>query len=268
MTMRFGSPVSAAIVCKNEADLIGACLESVDFCAEIVVVDSGSTDGTLEIIERYRADGFPIKLLHHAWMGYAPQKQFALDHATQPWWLVIDADEQVDSQLKKSIAATVEADDPNISAWYIRRCDWLTGYGYAHRFVLHNRILRLLRNGKARVDPDSTIHEAYFIEGSKGFIKQGLLLHLRDLSLEDEVTRTNKYSTQKSQVQLALGRKPSTFRLVFSPPFTFVKFYLLKRYFLCGRAGFVYAMMMTFYSFLTEAKSFRASLGRNGKDGR
>ena len=257
---QFATPVSAAIVCKNEADLIGGCLESVDFCAEIVVVDSGSTDGTLAIIEKYRADGFPIKLLQHDWMGYAPQKQYALDHATQPWWLVIDADEKVDSRLKASIVATVDADDPKVSAWYIRRCDWLTGYGHAHRWVLHNRILRLLRNGKARIDPDSTIHEAYFIEGAKDIIKQGLLLHMRDMTLEDDVARANKYSTHKSEVQRAQGRKSSAFRLIFSPPFTFVKFYLLKRYFLCGRPGFIYAMMMMVYSFLTEAKLFRASL--------
>jgi glycosyltransferase involved in cell wall biosynthesis len=264
---RFGSPVTAAIVCMNEAELIGACLDSVDFCAEIIVVDSGSTDGTLGIIERYRAEGFPITLLSQDWLGYARQKQFALDHATQPWWLVIDADEQVDSELKASIAATVEADDPKFSAWHIRRCDWLTGYGHAHRLVLHNRILRLLRAGKARIDPDSTMHEAYFIDGAKGFIKRGLLLHMRDLTLEDDVARANKYSTDKSAVQRAQGRKASALRLFLSPPFTFMKFYLLKRYFLCGRPGFIYSMMMMFYSFLTEAKSYRASLDADEKNG-
>ena len=259
---RFATPVSAVIVCKDEADLIGECLESVDFCAEIVVVDSGSTDGTLDIIEKYRADGFPIKLLLHDWMGYAPQKQYGLDHATQPWWLVIDADEKADGELKAEIVATVEADDPKVNAWYIRRCDWLPGYGYAHRCVLHNRILRLFRNGKARIDPDSTIHEAYFIEGAKSIISRGLLLHMRDMTLEKDVARTNKYSTQKSEVQWTQGRRPSAFRLIFSPPFTFVKFYLLKRYFLCGRPGFIYAAMMMVYSFLTEAKLYLAAHGR------
>ncbi|MEZ0219565.1 MAG: glycosyltransferase family 2 protein [Tardiphaga sp.] len=264
---RFASPVTAAIVCKNEAELIGACLDSVDFCAEIVVVDSGSTDGTLDIVECYRADGFPIKLLSQDWLGYAPQKQFALDHATQPWRLVIDADEQVDRDLKEAIVATVEADDPRFSAWYIRRCDWLTGYGHAHRWVLHNRILRLLRAGKSRIDPDSTIHEAYFVDGARGTIKHGLLLHMRDLTLEDDVARANRYSTDKSVVQRAQGRRASAFRLFFSPPFTFFKFYVLKRYFLCGRPGFIYSMMMMFYSFLTEAKSYRASLDADSKDG-
>ena len=264
---RFASPVTAAIVCKNEAELIGACLDSVDFCAEIVVVDSGSTDGTLAIVERYRADGFPIKLLSQDWLGYASQKQFALDQATQPWWLIVDADEQVDSDLKEAIVATVEADDHKVSAWHVRRCDWLTGYGHAHPWVLHNRMLRLFRNGKACLDPGQTIHETYIVEGGKGTIKRGLLLHMRDLLLEDDVARANKYSTEKSTMQMAQGRQASAFRLFLSPPFTFVKFYLLKRYFLCGRPGFIYAMMMMFYSFLTEAKSYRASLRADEKDG-
>jgi glycosyltransferase involved in cell wall biosynthesis len=266
MTARFGSPVTAAIVCKDEAELIGTCLDSVDFCAEIVVVDSGSTDGTLGIVERYRANGFPIKLFHQEWLGYAPQKQFALDQATQPWRFIVDADEQVDGELKEAVVATVRADDPNISAWYVRRCDWLTGYGHAHPWVLHNRILRLLRAGKTRIDPDSTIHEGYFVDGARGHIKRGLLLHMRDLTIEDDVARANKYSTDKSAVQRARGRKASTVRLFFSPPFTFLKFYVLKRYFLCGRPGFIYAMMMMFYNFLTEAKSYRASLGPDDRE--
>lgn len=268
MTARFGSPVTAAIICKDEAELIGGCLDSVDFCAEIVVVDSGSTDGTLEIIERYRANGFPIKLLRHEWMGYARQKQYALDNAAQPWWLIVDADERVDSRLRASIMATVEANDPEVSAWHIRRCDWLTGYGHAHRWVLHNRMLRLFRNGKVRVDPDREIHETYLIDGPTEIVRDGLLLHMRDLSLEDDVARANKYSTDKSAMQRAHGRKASAIRLFLSPPFTFLKFYVLKRYFLCGKPGFIYAMMMMFYNFLTEAKSYRASLDTDGEEKR
>lgn len=260
MTARFASPITAAIICKDEAELIGACLDSLDFCAEIVVVDSGSTDGTVEIVERYRASGFPIKLISQEWLGYAGQKQFALDQATQPWQFVVDADEKVDGELRDAIVATVAANDPEVSAWYVRRCDWLTGYGPAHRWVLHNRILRLLRAGKVRFDPDRTIHEDFLVEGSTALIRRGLLLHMRDLSMEDEVARANRYSTEKCAMRLAQGERASALHLFFTPPFTFLKFYLLKRYFLCGRPGFIYAKMMMIYSFLTEAKSYRASL--------
>jgi glycosyltransferase involved in cell wall biosynthesis len=254
------APVSALIICRDERDLIGECLESVGFCADIMVVDSGSTDGTLDIIEGYRARGYPIRLRHQDWLGYARQKQLALELASQPWCLVIDADERVDGQLRASIVAITQDSDPKVCGWYVRRRDWLAGYGLAHRLVLHNRILRLFRSGKARLDLGRPIHESFLVDGPTATIERGLLLHMRDLSIEDDVLRANRYSTLKAAMRRTEGRKPSTVRLVFSPPFTFLKFYLLKRYFLCGRPGFIYAVMMMIYSFLTEAKLFRARL--------
>lgn len=249
--------VSAVIVCFNESELIAKCLESLAFCAEIVVVDSGSTDGTLKIIDDFVSKGYPIRIFHKAWEGYAQQKSFALQQATMPWCLIVDADERVDDLLKRSIVAIARDADSPVDAWKIRRSDWLKGYGQAHRLVLHNRILRLFRNGKATVDPESTIHESFIVDGHVSLIKSGLLLHMRNLSLEDDVDRANAYSTQKSQTHKNQGKKPSTVRLVLSPPYTFIKFYFLKRYFLCRTPGFIYAMMMMVYSFLTEAKLFR-----------
>lgn len=252
-------PVSAVIVCLDERELIGKCLDSLAFCAEIVIVDAGSTDGTLAIVEQYQSAGFPIRLIHNPWPGYAPQKKFALEQATMPWCFVVDADEQVDEALGASVAAIAEDTDSPVNGYQVRRRDWLTGYGHAHRLVLHNRLFRLFRNGKVSVDPDSTIHETYIVEGPTSLIRSGLLLHMRNLSLENEVIRANSYSTQKSAIRLAQGAKPSAARLLLSPPYTFFKFYFLKRYFLCGLPGFIYSMMMMFYSFLTEAKLFRIS---------
>lgn len=256
------APVSAVIVCQDESELIAECLASLSFCAEIVIVDSGSTDGTLEIIAGFRDRGYPIRLLHHAWQGYAPQKEFALKQATEPWCLVVDADERVDADLQASIVAIAKERDPGVDGWQMRRRDWLPGYGYAHKWVLHNRILRLFRNGKVSVDADSTIHERFIVQGRIGLIRSGLLLHRRDLSLQDDTARANAYSTQKSGVRVAQGVQPSALRVVGSPIYTFVKFYVLKRYFLCGVPGFIYAMMMLVYSFLTEAKIYRAAPGR------
>ena len=107
MTQRFSSPVTALIICKDSADFIADTLASLDFCAEIVIVDSGSTDGTLDIVERYRADGYPVKLLHNDWPGFARQRRFTLEQATQPWYLSVDADEKLGSGIAVAFVATV-----------------------------------------------------------------------------------------------------------------------------------------------------------------
>ena len=119
-------PLSAAVICKNEEDCIGACLASLDSCAEIIVVDSGSTDATLAIVRDFSARGWPIKLIEREWPGYARQKQFALEQATQPWVLSIDADEWLDDALRDDLPALLQA-PPHIAGWRLQRALTLFG---------------------------------------------------------------------------------------------------------------------------------------------
>lgn len=254
------APISALICCLNEAGVIEACLESLDFCAEIIVVDSGSTDGTVERVQAYVEKGFPITLLHNDWPGFARQRQFSLEQATQPWCLSIDADERVDEALKLSMSAIASEGGGPADGWHVLRRDWLKGYGYAHRLVRHNRILRFFRRDRATIDPRQTVHESFEVKGGTATIRSGVLLHFRELSTADELARINRYSTLKASMLVARARRPKLFRLVLSPIATFLKFYVAKRYFLCGRAGFVYAKMMMIYSFVTEAKLYEAGL--------
>jgi glycosyltransferase involved in cell wall biosynthesis len=255
---RFACPVSALIICKNEADMIGPCLESIDFCAEIVVVDAGSTDGTLDIVREFIGRGYPIRLFHNDWPGFPRQRQFALDHATQPWCLLIEADEAVDDALRQSILAVTRSPARAVDGWYIRRRDKLKGYGYAHRWVLHNRLLRLFRRDKATMDLELRVHESFQVPGETRTIGSGVLLHRREVTIAEEMARANSYSTLKVATLVERGRKPGLARLVLSPLGNFLKFYLAKRYFLCGRHGFVYSMSVFVYSFATEAKLYQA----------
>src|ERR1700728_923809 len=103
--------VSAAVICLNEAACIGKCLESLRDCAEIVVVDSGSTDATAAIVDGLVQRGFPIRLIHQPWLGYARQKQLALDLATQPWVFSIDADEWLDEDLRATLPRLMAGDE-------------------------------------------------------------------------------------------------------------------------------------------------------------
>ena len=103
--------LSAAVICFNEATCIGKCLESLRDCAEIVVVDFWLVRWDAAIVDEFRARGFPIRLVHQSWLGYAQQKQLALDLTTQPWVFSVDADEWLDDDLRASLPRLMAADE-------------------------------------------------------------------------------------------------------------------------------------------------------------
>jgi glycosyltransferase involved in cell wall biosynthesis len=244
---------SAAIICLNEAACIGKCLESLRGFAEIVVVDSGSSDGTLAIVDEFMRRGFPIRLINQAWLGYARQKQCALDQATQPWVFSIDADEWLDEALRASLPRLTAADE-SVAGWKVRRS--LTLYGRSKpvsRWTRPEHILRLVRRGRARFDPSLIVHEGLVAEGETPIARQGLLRHERALPLDEQMKKEIAYARLKAEQRLQQGRKPSALKLMFSPPIYFLRIFFWNRFFLCGWAGFIHAATGAIYSLMTEA---------------
>jgi len=135
-------PISATVICKNEEACIGKCLTSLEGFAEVVVVDSGSTDGTLAVVRERAAAGQPIRLIEQPWLGYARQKQFALDEAREDWILSIDADEWLDDALRAELPRLISA-GPSLAGWRLRRT--LTLYGAAKPVSLWTRPENILR---------------------------------------------------------------------------------------------------------------------------
>lgn len=245
-------PISATVICKNEAACIGKCLESLAGVAEIIVVDSGSTDDTLAIVEAHAERGLPIKLIHQAWLGYANQKQFALDQAREPWALSIDADEWLDDDLREALPSLV-ATDASIVGWRLRRT--LTLYGRSDPVTLWTRpehILRLVRRGHARFDSALIVHEGLIADGPTKIARKGLLRHERALPLDEQMRKEIVYAKLKAEQRLGRGRKPSALKLLFNPPIYFLRIFFWNRFFLCGSAGFIHAMTGAIYSFMTE----------------
>ncbi|HKI14229.1 MAG TPA: glycosyltransferase family 2 protein, partial [Roseiarcus sp.] len=231
----------AAIICLNEAACIGKCVESLRDFAEIVVVDSGSSDATLAIVDEFMRRGFPIRLIKQAWLGYAGQKQFALDQATQPWVFSIDADEWLDDDLRASLPRLMTA-DPSVAGWKVRRS--LTLYGRSRpvsRWTRPEHILRLVRRGRARFDPALIVHEGLTAEGETPIARQGLLRHERALPLDEQMKKEIAYARLKAEQRLQQGRKPSALKLMFNPPIYFLRIFFWNRFFLCGWAGFIHA---------------------------
>jgi glycosyltransferase involved in cell wall biosynthesis len=246
--------LSAAVICLNEAACIGKCLESLRDCAEIVVVDSGSTDATPSIVDDFVRRGFPVRFLLQPWLGYARQKQFGLDQTKEPWILSIDADEWVDEDLRASLPRLMAAGE-SVAGWKVRRS--LTLYGQAKpvsRWTRPEHILRLVRRGRARFDPALIVHEGLVADhGETPIARDGLLRHERSLPLYEQMKKEITYARLKAEQRLKQGRKPSTLKLVFSPPIYFLRILFWNRFFLSGWAGFIHAATGAMYSLMTES---------------
>ncbi|QPC88386.1 glycosyltransferase [Mesorhizobium sp. NBSH29] len=259
---RFHQPVSAFVISKNEVAVLAECLDSLDFCREIIIVDSGSTDGTLDLVRAYIDKGFPIRLIEQEWLGFARQKQFALDQCSEAWCLNLDCDERLDPELRAAIS-TMPLEDAALSAYALAGRDYLPGYGYPPAAVRAKAHVRLVRRGSARYDETRLIHEALRSAGPVHTLKAGTILHFRNLSLSEEAAKANRYATLKAEQQFARGKSSNLAKIALKPLGWFLKTYIGHRYFLCGAPGFIYAAMLAHYSFLTEAKMFRLGLGKD-----
>ncbi len=249
-------PLSAFIICMNEEKYLGACIESLGQCAEIVMVDSGSTDGTREMVQRYIDHGWPIRFMHEDWRGYAGQKQFALEQCTQPWCFSIDADERLDEPLRAVLPQLLEAREP-IVGWRIARRPHLIGFGYTPRHVHERCNLRLIRKGCGAFDLAQRVHEGIVADGRVRTSRHGSLLHFRPLPIDEQILKENKYSTLKADQLIAEGRPRSLLRMFGNPPGYFLRLYFWHGLWRCGIPGFIFAMTGAVYSFLTEAKIYQ-----------
>jgi glycosyltransferase involved in cell wall biosynthesis len=249
--------ISAFIICQDEEAYLSNCIRSLFQCNEIIVVDSGSTDGTVALIEKHQQAGWPIRLLRQKWLGYAAQKQFALEQTGEPWALSIDSDERLDTDLRSVLPELINAPG-DISGWRLRRRHYLIGYGYAPKFVTERAYLRLVRKGRGAFDTTQRVHEGIHV--STGVVKEckrGSLLHYRPIPIESHILKMNNYSTLKADQLFAEGKSPRPLRLIFNPLIYFARLYFKHRLVFCGFPGFIQAATESIYSFLTEAKIYQ-----------
>lgn len=246
----------------NEEAYIENCIRSLECCSEIIVIDSGSTDKTVDIIKQYQNDGWPITFKHNDWPGYAAQKQFALEQCTQDWCFNIDSDERLDEDLQSALPELLQAPD-DIVGWRIARRPYLIGYGYTPKWARERKNLRLIRKGKGFYDLSLKVHEGITPNGRVMPSKKGSLLHFRPLPIEEQILKENKYSSLKSDMRAEKGKKPSLLKLLFNPPLYFLRLYLKTGLWKCGVSGFIQAMYGAIYSFMTEAKMFEKQALKN-----
>jgi glycosyltransferase involved in cell wall biosynthesis len=242
---RMVEKLSVVIITRNAEHELGKCIDSAAFADEILVVDSGSTDGTVALAQRHGA-----RVVHQDWLGYGPQKQFGATQARHRWILSLDADEIVTPALRDSIRAALSA--PRHPGYRVARRNRFMGRWLRHGEGYPDWIVRLYDRQHARWN-DNTVHERVIVDGPVGDLK-GDLLHESERGLTDYLEKQNRYTTLQANALHARGKRASGLRLFLSPVFRFIKFYFLRLGFLDGVPGLVHIAIGCFNSFIKYAK--------------
>jgi len=244
-------PVSVVIITKNEESNIRDALKSAEDAREIVVVDSFSSDRTVEICRE-----FTDKVFQHSWEGFARQKQRAVDYAEGPWVLILDADERLTPALKTEITESILNTD--YSGFYVPRENYFIGKWIRHGGWWPDHTLRLFRKDRGRLEVRK-VHEKVVVKGKTGYLKNPLR-HYTYRSISDFTKRMELYSTLAAEEKMKNAGKTGLFSLTARPLATFVKMYFLRLGFLDGARGLVLAVLYSYYTFLKYARIWERQL--------
>lgn len=234
--MHTQNKISVVIITGNEENNIKDCLEGVTWADEIIVVDSESTDSTVNIAKKYTDKVFTKK-----WQGYSVQKTFAVSLAANEWILSLDADERVPENLAKEI---LETDLSIHNGYFIKRDNYflmklIRGCGWGNDMQL-----RLFKKSKTKLS-DRLVHEKFIVSGSTSKLKNSFS-HYSYNNLKDAFTKINEYSSLEAKEKA--GKKPvNLFTVLLSPPFYFLHHFIIRKGFLDGIYGIIisYMHMMT-----------------------
>jgi glycosyltransferase involved in cell wall biosynthesis len=225
--------LTAIIIAKNEAANIGACLDSVAFADEKIVVDSQSEDGTAQIAAEKGA-----RVVSHPFEGFGRQKNFALSLAQGDWVLSIDADERVSPELAAAIERAIGSSP--VDGYELSRLSSFCGRRMRHSGWYPDYVLRLFRREKGRFT-DDIVHERVVCSGNVARLDEPLF-HAPVLRLEDALSRMDRYSTSGAEMLITNGRRVTFMSGISHGLWTFLRTYILQAGFLDGREGFLLAV--------------------------
>jgi glycosyltransferase involved in cell wall biosynthesis len=248
--------LSAVVITRNEEKQIARCLDSLSFCDEVIVVDSGSTDQTCQIAEKLKA-----KVFSRPWSGYASQKNYGNSLAQGKWILSVDADEEVSPQLREEIMEAVKAD--GVHAYSIPRRTLHSGQWIKYGGWYPNRLTRLFQKEKSEW-MEEEVHEFLRTEGITDQLSADILHYSFD-SIADQAERNNHYSSLGAQALHRKGIRFSLTKLLIKPSLKFLETFVLKRGFLDGYRGYFIAVMAAHSVFLKWAKLWELERGEKTK---
>jgi len=239
--------ISVCVICFNEEQNIRRCLESSTWADEIVVVDSMSQDRTVAIASEYTD-----KVYQQAWPGYMEQKNFALSKARGDWVLSLDADEEINADLREEILTEIGRPDAR-DGYRIPRRSFYQGRWIDHSGFYPDRQLRLFRSDRGRWT-GGRVHERVAIKGIVDDLKNDLLHYPYKGTISGQLQTVNSFSSLLAQDMYEKGKRYHLWLLVFRPAFKFLEVYVLKLGFLDGLAGFIIATTSAYALFVRYVK--------------
>ncbi len=239
--------LSGCIIAMDEEDRIADCLASLDFCDEIVVVDSHSKDRTREIAASRGA-----RVIERDWPGHVAQKEFAIRAASHEWVLCVDADERISAPLRAEILALRDAGFPGCAGWRFPRLSSYLGRWMRHGGWYPDRQLRLFDRRRGRWGGNNP-HDKVLLDGPLGTLR-GDLLHHPYRSFAEHLRTIDKYTTIMAEGLHQRGKRAHLGHLVVGPCARFVRFYVLHMGFLEGWRGLLQAYLAAHYGRLKYAK--------------
>jgi glycosyltransferase involved in cell wall biosynthesis len=255
-----GVNISIALITLNEEVNLPHTLESVnpllrDGQGEVIIVDSGSTDRTLEI-----ARSFGAKIFCEPWKGFAAQKNSAMEKASGDWVLQLDADEALEPELAREIISQLEA-SANLVGFWIPRKNFFLGRWIKHGGFYPDPKLRLIRRGAGKFE-EYGAHPTIKVEGATGRLKHALI-HNAYPNLRGYIDHMNSYSTSGAEIAVAQGHRGfNLLNILVRPKLTFIYNYVFRLGFLDGREGFLLHMYHAVYVSWKYAKAWELSRNR------
>ncbi len=239
--------ISICIICFNEEKNIRRCLENSTWAEEIVVVDSMSQDGTVEITREYTD-----KVYQREWPGYIDQKNFALSKAKNDWILSVDADEEISQDLQYEIRKEIEKEHTK-DGYRIPRRSFYQGRWIKHSGFYPDRQLRLFRRNKGYW-VGKRVHEKVHVNGEIGLLKKDLLHYPYKGTISGQVQTVDKFSSLLAENKFQEGERYSLFLLLLRPPIKFIEVYFFRLGLLDGLAGFIIALTSAYAMFVRYVK--------------
>jgi (heptosyl)LPS beta-1,4-glucosyltransferase len=244
--------LSAIILTKNEEENIADCIASVQWADEVVVFDSFSQDGTVEIAEESGAT-----VLQHRFQNFAQQRNAALDAIDSDWVFFVDADERATPELATEIRRAIQ--DESRSGWWVPRHNYIFGRVIRHAGWYPDYQLRLLRHGQARYDPKREVHEVVILDGEEGHLENPLIHYNYD-TLAQFVERQNRYIDYEARILFDQGIRAKPHNFILQPLRELRRRYVSLAGYKDGFHGLLLSLLMAYYTFVMYVR-----LGRLGK---